>query len=312
MIEFGDIRTVDIRTIWRNEAHDFTPWLAQNIDRLGESLGMELELQEKEASVGEFSLDILAKDIGSGRYVIIENQLTATDHDHLGKLLTYAGGFDAGVLIWIAVEIRDEHRKALEWLNEHSGTDVHCFGVVIEVICIENSKPAFNFKPIVFPNEWQKRRRPINGVSPKEEAYRQYFQRLIDELRTKHHFTKAKVGQPQSWYAFSSGTSGISICNSFAQGGKLRAEIYIDLQDQGINKVLFDALFDNREVIEAELGEAVSWERLDNKRASRIAIYTDGSIESPSDVQERLRSWSIDKLLKLKKIVLPRIRSCAY
>src|SRR5512137_367401 len=138
MNDFGEIKPVDIREIWPNEATDFTPWLVENIDRLGQALGMEIEVQEREADVGDFSLDIMAKDLGTGRTVVIENQLTETDHDHLGKLLTYAGGFDAGVLVWIAKELRDEHRRALEWLNEH---DVHSFGVVIEVLRIDDSKP---------------------------------------------------------------------------------------------------------------------------------------------------------------------------
>ncbi len=118
MKDFGEIKLVDIRDIWPNEATDFTPWLVDNIDRLGQALGMEIEVQEREADVGDFSLDIMAKDLGTGRTVVIENQLTETDHDHLGKLLTYAGGFDAGVLVWIAKKLRDEHRKALEWLNK--------------------------------------------------------------------------------------------------------------------------------------------------------------------------------------------------
>jgi len=310
MTEFGEIRPVDIREIWPNEATDFTPWLVDNIDRLGEALGMELEVQEREADVGDFSLDVMAKDLGTGRTVVIENQLTETDHDHLGKLLTYAGGFDAGVLVWIAKELRDEHRKALEWLNEQTGPDVDCFGVVIEVISIDDSKPAFNFRPVVFPNEWQKDRGGGREVtSPKAEAYREYFQGLIDELRTKHKFTGAKVGQPQNWYSFSSGVRGLIFSNSFAQGGKVRAEIYIDLQDKDRNKRLFDRLREQESEIEKEFGESLSWERLDDRRACRIAAYREGSIDVPTFTRDELREWSIENLLKLKKLLLPRAKA---
>jgi len=312
MTEFGEIKTVDIRDIWPNEASDFTPWLVENIDRLGRALGMEIEVEEREADVGDFSLDIMAKDLGTGRTVVIENQLTQTDHDHLGKLLTYAGGFDAEVLVWIAKELRDEHRKALEWLNENTGPEVDCFGVVIEVIRIDNSKPAFNFKPVVFPNEWQKdkggdRRAP----SPKGEAYRAYFQGLIDELRTKHKFTGAKVGQPQNWYSFSSGVRGVIFSNSFAQGGKVRAELYIDLQDKDRNKKVFDRLHEQQAAIEKEYGGTLTWERLDDRRASRIAAYRDGSIDDPIETRTQLMQWSIDNLLKLKKVLLPRAKEIA-
>jgi len=312
MTDFGEIKPVDIRDIWPNEASDFTPWLVENIDRLGQALGMEIEVEEREADVGEFSLDIRAKDLGTGRTIVIENQLTETDHDHLGKLLTYAGGFDAGVLVWIAKELRDEHRKALEWLNENTGPDIDCFGVVIEVIRIDNSKPAFNFKPVVFPNEWQKDKGgDRHPASPKGEAYRVYFQSLIDELRTKHKFTGAKVGQPQNWYSFSSGVRGVIFSNSFAQGGKVRAELYIDLQDKDRNKKVFDRLQDQKAAIEKEYGAALTWERLDDRRASRIAAYRDGSIDDPPETQAQLMQWSIDNLLRLQKVLLPKAKEVA-
>ena len=310
MTDFGEIKHVDIRNIWPNEATDFTPWLVDNIDRLGQALGIEIEVQEREADVGDFSLDIMAKDLGTGRIVVVENQLTQTDHDHLGKLLTYAGGFDAGVLVWIAKELRDEHRKALEWLNDHTGPDVDFFGVVIEVVRIDDSKPAFNFKPVVFPNEWQKDKggsRPV--ASAKGEAYRAYFQDLIDELRTKHKFTGARVGQPQSWYAFSSGVRGVIFSNSFAQGGKVRAEVYIDLQDKDQNKNLFDRLLEQQAAIEKEYGTGLKWERLDDKRASRIAAYREGSIDAPTEMRAELLQWSIENLLRLKKVILPQAKA---
>jgi hypothetical protein len=310
MTEFGEIKSVNVRQIWPNEQTDFTPWLFDNIDKLGQALGMDLEAQEREADVGEFSLDIRAKDLGTGRTVIIENQLTETDHDHLGKLLTYAGGFDARVLVWIAKELRDEHRKALEWLNEHTGSDVDCFGVVIEVIRIDDSRPAFNFKPVVFPNEWKKGKTEPPGVtSPKAEAYRQYFQGLIDELRTKYKFTGAKVGQPQNWYSFSSGVPGLVFSNSFAQGAKVRAEMYIDLGDKDRNKKLFDRLFADKTAIEREYGGSLAWERIDNKRASRIAVYRGGSIDDSIETRAEIQQWSVDNLLKLRKVLLPRAKA---
>jgi len=310
MRDFGEIKPVDIREIWANEATDFTPWLAEHIDQLGQALGMELEAQEREAGVGDFSLDILAKDLGTGRTVVIENQLTETDHDHLGKLMTYAGGFDAAVLVWIAKELRDEHRKALEWLNQKTGPDVDCFGVAIEVIRIDSSRPAFNFKLVVLPNEWQKDRggsRPV--ASPKSEAYRAYFQRLIDELRTTHKFTGARVGQPQNWYSFASGVSGITLGNSFTQDGKVRAEVYIDLEDKEQNKNLFDRLLEEQVAVQKEYGSALAWERLDDKRACRIAAYTEGKIEAPTEILAQLQEWSIQNLLKLKRVVLPQIKA---
>ena len=128
MVELAKIEKVDLRAVWPDEADDFTLWLQDNIDQLGAALGMDIEVQEREAAVGRFSLDLLAQD-GNGRPVIIENQLEATDHDHLGKLLTYAGGHDAEVIVWIAKEFRDEHRAALDFLNSRTGEDTEFFGV---------------------------------------------------------------------------------------------------------------------------------------------------------------------------------------
>jgi hypothetical protein len=307
--EFGQLKRLNLRGIWAKEAYDFTPWLADNIQKLGEALGMDLELETREASVGDFSLDLLAKDLNRGRTVIIENQLTATDHDHLGKLLTYAAGFNATAIVWIAESIREEHRQALEWLNQRTDEETEFFGVIIEVLQIDNSKPAFNFKPVVFPNEWQKtKNRTASSTTTRGEAYRVYFQELIDELRDKHKFTGARVGQPQNWYSFTSGFTGIYYIASFAQGGRVRAELNIDLGDWERNKQLFDWLSNEKEAIQQEFGENLDWERLDNRRTSRIAVYRTGSITSDPTTLQEIRFWTIEKLLKLKKVFGPRLK----
>ena len=307
MPEFGTLKPVELRKIWPNEASNFTPWLAESIESLGEALGMELELMETEADVGDFSLDLLAKDLGTGRKVVIENQITQTDHDHLGKLLTYAAGFDAGAVVWVAKSIRDEHRQTLEWLNQRTSSDTNFFGVAIEVFQIDESKPAFKFVPVVYPNEWKK-----DGVTPplssRSEAYKHFFQKLIDELRDVHKFTAAKVGQPQNWYSFSSGVSGIPYSASFSQGGRFRVEAYIDLGDGTQNKALFDKLLTCRKEIEAALGETMEWERMDNRRASRIAIYSPGSIQSSPEELENIRKMMIDRLLRLKNVLGPYLQ----
>ena len=307
MQEFGKIKSLNLREIWPNEATDFTPWMAENIQRLGECLGMDLEIEDMEATVGNFYLDILAKDLGSSRIVIIENQLTETDHDHLGKLLTYAGGLDASVVIWISKTIRDEHRQALEWLNEKTDSYIDFFGVVVEVIQIDQSKPAFVFKPVVYPNQWQKNQRRSNILSPRAEAYRIFFQELIDKLRTKHKFTGAKVGQPQNWYAFSTGKSGFVYSVSFTQDKKVRAELYLGSSDRTMNKACYDEFIKEKNHIETEFQNALEWDRGDDKQASRIAIYRNGSIDENTDVLKDIQEWSIQQLLKFKKVFSKRI-----
>ncbi len=307
MNEFGELKRLDLRSIWKNEARNFTPWLAKNIQRLGETLGMELELEEREASVGEFSLDLLATDLGTGRTVVIENQFGVTDHDHLGKLLTYAGGFDAATIVWLGEKIREEHRQALEWLNRRTDADTQFFGVIAEILQIDDSKPAYNFRAVVFPNEWQKTRRGTKPVSSKSDAYRDYFQRLIDELREKHRFTGARVGQPQNWYSFASGFSGVTYGAGFALRGRARTELGVDRGDSDANEKLFDRLLEDKAGIEEEYGAELDWERLDGKRACRIADYREGSISDSESTLLEIQAWHVDGLLRMKKVFDPRL-----
>ncbi|MCD9517557.1 DUF4268 domain-containing protein [Photobacterium phosphoreum] len=307
---FGELKKVPLRDIWAHEAQDFTPWLAENIEALGNAVGLELEIVQEEASVGSFSLDILAKDLGSAENVIIENQFSQTDHDHLGKLLTYAAGFDASFVIWVAETIREEHRQALDWLNHRTDNQTQFFAVVVEVIQIDNSKPAFNLKPVVFPNEWQKSKsgnKTTQKTSTKSEQYREYFQDLIDDLRIEHKFTSAKAGQPQNWYAFASGISGINYGANFCQGNKVRTELYIDNGSAEDNVSCLNHFLESKKDIENEFGSDLSWEPIDGKRATRIAIYRDGSITTENELVE-IKSWHITNLLKFKSIFNKRLR----
>ena len=283
MINFGELRRVPLREIWQHEANDFTPWLAENIEALGEALGLDLELTGKEAAVGDFALDLLAKDLTSSRTVIIENQLSQTNHDHLGKLLTYSAGFDASTAIWLSEEIRDEHRQAMEWLNQKTGIDTQFFAVVVEVLKIDNSDPAFNFKLIVSPNEWQKleRQKVSTNTSPKLEKYRSYYQHLVDELRERHDFTRASASQAQNWYAFASGFRRIRYYVSFVRGSKVYAAVRMERELQDENEKVFDALEQRRTEIDAKFGNRLEWDRGDQRISSQISIYRDGTLRLP-------------------------------
>jgi hypothetical protein len=308
-MSFGKLKKLNLRDIWQNEATEFTPWLAKNINELSEALGMQLELKQREASVGDFSLDLLAFDLGTSRTVVIENQITQTDHDHLGKLMTYASGYDASVIVWIAESFREEHRQALEWLNQITDAGAEFFGVVIEVLQIDESKPAYNFNPIVFPNEWRKNKKVTTSeLSPKMEAYQNYFQLLIDELRDKHKFTNARKGQPQSFYSFASGYSGITYGINFAQGNRARVELYIGLNQTESNKKIFDLLMNDKEEIEKECGNDLEWERLEDRQSSRIALYRNGSIDDNEKTLQEIRDWSILNVIKFKKVFGNRLK----
>ena len=156
-------RITDLRSIWPHEANDFTKWLADehNLANLGEEIGIELELEERESSVDNFNVDLYAKEEGTGRKVIIENQLEETDHDHLGKLITYASGKGAEVVVWVVKRARDEHRQAIEWLNQHTDTDLGFFLVEIELWQIDDSAIAPKFSVIKRPNDWGKQMKSV-------------------------------------------------------------------------------------------------------------------------------------------------------
>ncbi len=159
MPELGKIERVeDLRKIWPNEARDFTVWLSQdeNLTMLGETVGIDIDLEERESSVGGFSVDLFATEEGTGRKIIIENQLEDTNHDHLGKIITYAAGKEASVIIWIVKRARDEHRKAVEWLNQHTDENIGFFLLEIELWKINGSVPAPRFNIVERPNDWAK------------------------------------------------------------------------------------------------------------------------------------------------------------
>ena len=239
--QLATIEKVDLRDIWTNEATDFTPWLADNLSELGKALGLDLELESREAPVGGYSLDVLARD-GSGRPVIIENQLSSTDHTHLGQLLTYAAGFDANVIVWIAQEFRDEHREALDLLNHRTDEGTEFFGVEVELWKIGDSLPAVNFNLVATPNEWRNQAitnaRAAGNVSEKNRRYREFFQKLVDILRVDHQFTNAKKGNANSWHSFAAGITGLSYQANFVTGPKARVELYIN-SDRELNKEIF-------------------------------------------------------------------------
>ena len=201
---------------------------------------MDFELKLQEAPVGPFSLDLLVHDLGQDRTVIIENQIEQTDHDHLGKLMTYAAGHAAGVAVWIAAAFREEHRQALDWLNQRTDASTDAFGVVVETLQIDESRPACNFRLVAFPNYWRKANvsKGNTKLSSKGEAYQAFFQALIDQLREQYSFTKAQKAQAQNWYTFTSGVRGFAYSFALAMGSKARAELYIDRQDATWNEVV--------------------------------------------------------------------------
>lgn len=306
-MDLGRLQRVDIRKVWKHEASNFTPWLADNLMELGAVLGMELERDSEEVPIGSFSLDLLAREVGTGREVIVENQLETTDHDHLGKLLTYAAGRDSRVNIWIAREFKDEHRQALDWLSQHTDEDTEFFGVIVEVWSIDKSRPAPHFIPIITPNRWQRTIRS-KSTSPKQRQYQEFFQHLIDVLRERN-FTNARSAQARSFYFFTSGSGPrFRYGASFALGSRVRVELNIFGVDKEWNKRVFDQLLAQKESIQRSLKTSLDWERLDEKKASRIAIYRDGKIDDEKDELAKVQKWLVESLIAFKQTFEPILK----
>lgn len=309
MKQLGTLKRLNPREVWENEPKDFTRWLRQNMDKLSEAIGLEIDITEQEGPIGSFIVDLVGKDLNSDRIVIIENQLEETNHDHLGKLLTYAAGKEADIVIWISTRFREEHQQALEWLNELSNEQTSFFGIELEVLQIDNSQPAPNFKVVAQPNWWQK----ITSKAPpppseKQKKYQQFFIKLLEELKSKSPgITHASRVSPGNWFAFAAGRSGFSYSFSFAQDDRFRVELYIDTGDKNRNKEAFDIFMKEKNELEKELGTTLSWERLDEKRACRIAVYREGRIESDASSLDALRVWATDMIIKFNQIFSPRI-----
>ncbi len=164
MINLGTLEEItDLRSVWPHEAHDFTPWLAKNIEILSDTVGIDILIEETESSVGNFNVDIFATDADTGKRVVIENQLEETNHDHLGKLITYASGKDASMVIWLVRKARSEHRAAIEWLNNRTDEEIGFILCEVKLYRIGSSELAPKFDIIEQPNNWVKEMKKSSG-----------------------------------------------------------------------------------------------------------------------------------------------------
>jgi hypothetical protein len=307
----GTLKKVPIQQIWTGEATAFTPWLANNLQCLGEKLGVELSHINTEASVGDFSADIIVRDLSSDSLVVIENQYGPSDHKHLGQVITYAAGLRANTIVWIAETIRPEHRIAIDLLNQGMKGTLKIFALEASVIQIDDSRPAFILEKICEPDlEGMVSSASVGtALSEREQKYQAFFQKLIEELYNRQ-FTRARKAQPQNWYTFSSENSNVfTYAVSFAQRRRVRTEIYISCGHAEMNKRIFDSLFAEKDAIETAMSEPLTWERLDEKRGSRIAIYRPGSIDASSEELEQIMQWAISSLERLKNVFPLKIKT---
>jgi len=313
----GRLVRIDAREVWKHEALSFTPWLRDNIGLLGEALGLDLEVAA-EVSVGAFSVDLAGKDLASGRPLVVENQLEQTDHSHLGQVLTYSAGLDAAIVVWIAPHFRDEHRQVLDWLNAHTLEGLDFFGVELELLQVratggEISPPAPHFRLVAEPNEWAKTaKQAASGSGPSERAlrYQQFLDAVLHAFKAERPgVTNASRVGPQNWLSFAAGRAGFSFDWTFGSGGRLGCELYIDVGDQDRNKGYFDALLAQKETVERQLGMAVQWERLDNRRASRLSVRREVPPSPPFEQNQELKSWATITMVRMTDVLRPMVKA---
>ncbi len=265
--ELGEFEKVPIRDYWQNEAHEFTPWLAKHIHLLGDAIGLELEDPEQESEVGDFSADIVCVSTDN-RPVIVENQFGKTDHDHLGKLLTYAAGKDAAGIVWIAEHFRDEHRAAIDWLNEKTSSDIHAFGVQIELWRIGGSVPAPKFNVVSKPNDWTKAIRPTGEMTDTKKMYLKFWMGFRDVMERNNGKVRPTSPMAAKWMKFSFGRGGLHLNTS---ASVLRNRIGVALIIR--KKAFYPLLLQQRKEVESEVGQQLEWRELPDHKQSQVRLF---------------------------------------
>ncbi|MDH6462761.1 hypothetical protein M2302_002942 [Micromonospora sp. A200] len=298
----GKLDNVDVRDVWKHEAHTFTPWLLANAEVLGDVLGMELALSAAEHPVGGFSLDLIGIDEATNETVIIENQLERTDHSHLGQLLTYAGGTDPVNVVWIATSFREEHRAALDWLNTRTDENTRFFGIEISAVRIGQSVPAPLMRLVVQPNDWGKRVRASThdaATSGRNQAYQSFWTMFLAAIQQRQlQWTTSTKGYPQNWYSLPSGMSGVSYACTFGRAG-LSSEIFFQHPDPAVNDTRFAAA---QSKIEPAYPAPLSFEPLTGRKGCRIAEYREGDIGNTDEWDDYVE-WFIAAQLRLRQAV---------
>jgi hypothetical protein len=311
----GKLEKVDLKTIWENEAYNFTPWLAQkeNLELLGDAIGIELELEAQEKNVGPFRADILCKNTSDESLILIENQLERTDHKHLGQLLTYAAGLQSVVIVWVASKFTEEHRKALDWLNDITDERFSFFGLEVELWKIGNSPAAPKFNIISQPNNWSKTvARAAKNLDSQETSetkglqYR-YWQNFISYLENSSSKLRPQAPTPKHWLTFSIGRSGFHV-NALLNTVTNRIGVELVIADKDGEKSFYHLLAKYKEAIEREMGSDLEWRENPEKNRSSILLFFSAD---PSEEQNwaSQNDWLKNTLEKFDSVFRQRIKN---
>jgi hypothetical protein len=308
MATIAKLEPVPLRNLWPHEERDFSGWLAANLDGLGEALNLTLQSPEREKSVGRFSLDLLAETDG-GVQVIIENQLGMSNHDHLGKVLTYLANLEAKIAIWIVGDVREEHAEAIRWLNEFTPADMAFYLIKLSAFQISGSNPAPYFEVAAGPTEIGR----VVGQEKKELAERnqqrrKFWEQLLEKAKRKGVMWHAQRSPSKDmWLSAGAGVrSGVSLTYLIWTEEESGVELYIGTGEQIENKKIFERLYAKRKSVEKTFGGPLKWDRLDDKRASRVRyVISGGGLVDGEDNWGRIQDAMIDAMDRLAKAVKP-------
>ena len=300
MIQLGTLKEItDLRSVWAHEALNFTPWVAENIDLLADVVGLDITVDETESSVGDFNVDIYASETGTDRKIIIENQLEDTDHDHLGKLITYASGKGADVVIWIVKHAREEHKAAVEWLNNHTDDKIGFFLCEIKLLQIGNSEIAPSYTVVERPNDWTKEIKKITVTNPTQQQRLEYWQAFNDYAFQNVKFAKTfhkRKPTMDHWMDFSIGSSACHIgVTQVQKRNAVGVELYVN-----DDKELFKSLFAHKNEVEEIMGFPLEWRELPERKASRIIVEKEVNLDDRDDWVQQFE-YIMDVCMKMKE-----------
>lgn len=299
------LQRVPLREVWKHEAYDFTQWLQENLDILNDTLDLDLTSAEREQAAGSFSIDLVAEN-NDGQTVIIENQLEKSNHDHLGKLITYLTAREATGAIWIVSDPRQEHINAISWLNE--STNAYFYLVKVEAVRIGASSPAPLLTLIAGPSNEAK----VAGKAKQEIVERHYIRKrwwtqLLSNSKAKSH--QHISPNMRAYICVSAGYRGLEF-NYLVGQNNCGCELYIDRgkDSQEENKMIFDKLQIQQNIINEKINYQLSWQKLDNKRASRIRIDLEGGYKSSEDDWSSFHENMIDAMNQLEAAIKPELK----
>ncbi len=311
--DFRELESQDVRDYWKHEAHEFTPWLANQIrsedaSHLEDVLGLDLEVIEIEKSVGKYSVDILAEVVDDGRTVVIENQLSYSDHDHLGKCIAYAAGVDADIIVWLSPQFNDEHKDAFQWLNKNSREGIDLFAIRLEVWRIGDSPPAVRLNPVEDPSEWkEKAKRSEGDISETKKLQEEYWTQFRDLIGERDTLLRQRKPKPQHWYNNPIGRSGFKLQFTVnTVENRLYCQLIIKDDPEA-----YQQLESQKAEIEDEMGESLIWSPPEdaqrNSNRAKITLRRSGKLEDKESWEE-YHQWMIGRGERFHEVFYNRIQ----